>query len=130
MNRAKELERNLADVGDRLVGSGNAADEQLVVQPGKAVVSTYHDSYSAYPAAIRYENRGPLDWFADSAATQHMTYHKDVLRNFIPIGAGERTITGIKNTTADVRGIGDIHFRTKVKYIYRPNTDIRSKFIT
>jgi hypothetical protein len=117
MKRAN-AEGRLADVDDRLGGRGDTATDQLVVQPGARE--------AAYPAYVRYESRGPLDFFADSAATRHMTHNKTILHNFTPIKAGERTIIGIKGATTDVRGIGDIYFCTKVNNILRYKFDEKS----
>ena len=61
----------------------------------------------AYPSASNYVNRSELDWFADSAATRHMTYHRSSLRNFKPIRSGDRTVTGINNTEVETHYKGD-----------------------
>ena len=68
----------------------------------------------AYPSASNYVNRSELDWFADSAATRHMTYHRSSLRNFKPIRSGDRTVTGINNTEVEAHGKGEVHFTTMV----------------
>ncbi len=41
---------------------------------------TGHDEANAFPALACYTARSPLDWFADSGATQYMTYNKILLR--------------------------------------------------
>jgi hypothetical protein len=43
-----------------------------------------------------------------------MTHNKALLRNFQPITQGTWTVTGIKNTTLEVHGIGEVHLTTQV----------------
>jgi hypothetical protein len=73
-----------------------------------------HDADASYPASDNFQNRSPLDWFADSGASRHMTHNKALLRNFQPITQGTWTVSGIKNTTLDVHGIGEVHLTTQV----------------
>ena len=82
-----------------------------------------HDDDASYPASDNFQNRSPLDWFVDSGASRHMTHNKALLRNFQPITQGTWTVSGIKNTTLDVHGIGEVHLtiqviKTQKKYIY------------
>lgn len=73
-----------------------------------------HDDDASYPAFENFQNRSPLDWFADSGASRHMTHNKALLRNFQPIKQGSWTVTGIKNTTLHVNGMGEVHLTTQV----------------
>lgn len=73
-----------------------------------------HDADASYPASDKFQNRSPLDWFADSGASRHMTHNKALPRNFQPITQGTWTVTGIKNTTLEVHGIGEVHLTTQV----------------
>jgi len=87
--------------------------DMLVIQLEAVVADTPVDA--AYPAANRFQTRGPLDWWADSAATRHMTYDRGSLHNYKPVN-NPWTVTGIKNAVATVHGIGDVHLTTKVIY--------------
>ena len=106
-------EMPLVDDNAPLVGDVKVTGDQLVIQLEPAMAETPVDA--AYPAANRFQTRGPLDWWADSAATRHMTYDRGSLHNYKPID-NPWTVTGIKNAVATVHGIGDVHLTTKVIY--------------
>ena len=74
---------------------------------------TGHDEANAFPELACYTARSPLDWFADSGATQHMTYNKILLRNYKPVVPGDWTVTGIGGTNLIVQGQGDVQFITQ-----------------
>lgn len=71
-------------------------------------------NHIAFPSASNFENRNELDWFVDSAASRHMTYHKESLRNLKLIKTRGWEVTGINHTRISVHGVGEIHFSTKV----------------
>ena len=52
--------------------------------------------------------RRPVDWFADSGATQHMTDQRDLLINFVPVGPEQWNVSGIGGTSLPVIGKGDV----------------------
>lgn len=112
MKQAK-AEMPLVDDNAPLVDDVKVTGDQLVIQLEAVVADTPVDA--AYPAANRFQTRGPLDWWADSAATRHMTYDRGSLHNYKPIN-NPWTVTGIKNAVATVHGIGDVHLTTKVIY--------------
>jgi len=67
-----------------------------------------------YPSATTYANRSELDWFAYSAATRHMTFHRASLGNTKPITTEDPTVTGFNNTKVEICGIDEVHFTKKV----------------
>jgi hypothetical protein len=71
---------------------------------------TDHDEDNSFPALAYYTARSPLDWFADSGATQYMTYIKLLSRNYKPIVPGDWIVTGIEGTNLAVHGQGDVQF--------------------
>jgi len=50
----------------------------------------------------------PTVWFADSAATQHMTGNRDLLINFVPVGRERWMVSGIGDAKMPVAGQGDV----------------------
>ena len=78
---------------------------------------TDHDEDNAFPALAYFTARSPLDWFADSGATQHMTYNKLLLRNYKPVVPGDWIVTGIGGTNLAVHGQGDVQFITQIEGI-------------
>ena len=50
----------------------------------------------------------PLDFFADSGATQHMSDQRHIMSNFIAVSPGTQVVKGIGNTSLTVLGIGDV----------------------
>ena len=66
-----------------------------------------HQSYS-YKSSADFMERRPVDWFADSGATQHMTDQRDLLINFVPVGPEQWNVSGIGGTSLPVIGQGDV----------------------
>ena len=87
-------------------------------------------NHIAFPSANNFENRSKLDWFVDSAASRHMTCHKESLHNLKLTTARGWEVTGINNTRISVHGVGEIHFTTKVIFFVNIPKEIRCSIYT
>ncbi|XP_045023002.1 uncharacterized protein LOC123467651 [Daphnia magna] len=81
--------------------------DQEMYEEQSSTTKSSHNQDSAFPAAASFAARSILDWFADSGATQYMTYHKSLLKNYRPVSPGSWTVSGIGEKLLDVHGVGD-----------------------
>ncbi|KAI9552532.1 hypothetical protein GHT06_020375 [Daphnia sinensis] len=89
------------------------SDQEMYEEQSNTTKSS-HNQDSAFPAAAFFAARSILDWFADSGATQHMTYQKSLLKNYRPVSPGSWTVSGIGETLLDVHEVGDAEVIRKV----------------
>jgi hypothetical protein len=96
-------------------GRSNATANSATVNPNTKL----EDQDYAYTAPLCFLARKPSDWFADCAATYHMTDQRDAVTNYKPITPGTWMVKGISNSVAPAHGQGDVRITTTFEGVQR-----------
>lgn len=64
----------------------------------------------AFLSSVNSTEQGSLEWYADSGATQHMTWQNTLFKSFTSVTPGSWTVKGIGSAKLTVYGYGDIEF--------------------
>ena len=96
-------------------GRSTAAANSATANPDTKL----EDQDYAYTASLCFLARKPSDWFADCAATHHMTDQKDTVTNYKPITPGTWMVKGISDSVIPAHGQGDVQITTTFQGVQR-----------